>query len=527
MTRRLCSPRLSIVLALIVAALALAQSSARGVVSAKDKMAVLDLEAVGTGKVEASAMTERLREALLDSGKVALMDRSQMNTLLDEQAFQQATCTGADCTAKAGKLLGVEKILSGKVVKLTDTGWQVSAQIVQVETAQTLKAQSIQFTGDLMALIDQGIPDLASRLDQARNPAPAGAEGQGPNAPSGEKKELVAVMDLEAVGSSRTEAVAISERLREMILNSGRVTLVDRAKISAVLDERALQQASCVSQKCTVDVGKVLGVRRMVTGKVMRLSESGWQLSGLLLDVETAETLRAGSVLYSGNVMSLLDKPVRELSARVLGPIVVALPAKSAPALPASPPVASSIVRADAEPVSADIQKSFAYLTARRNKVFGPGETVRLAVFPFSQQGNMLGSDDNIAPDVVRPMRIGLRRVAKTVVEHSWYPYLGPSLRNDGSIPKGARGTFSSAPDKEFVQKKGRALGVDGVLMVHLYLPAVGGGASSYVVAWLEDVQTGRITEVQRPLITGGKWRMWDMVAEAVEDAVQRFRDGF
>jgi TolB-like protein len=132
--------------------------------SSRDMVAVLDLDAVGASKVEASAMTDRLREELLRTGKFTLVDRSQMQAVLDEQALQQTGCTTQECAVQVGKVLGVKKIVSGRVTKIADTQWLLSAQIVDVETAETLRAESLRFRGDYFSMLDEGIVTLVAKL---------------------------------------------------------------------------------------------------------------------------------------------------------------------------------------------------------------------------------------------------------------------------------------------------------------------------------------------------------------------------
>jgi hypothetical protein len=105
-------------------------------------------------------------------------------------------------------------------------------------------------------------------------------------------KELIAVLDLQPVGASEPEAQALTDRLREVLLDSGQFVLVDRSQMEAVLEEQALQQTGCTSQECAVQVGRILGVRKLVAGKVVKISEDVWLLTALLVDVETAQTLK-------------------------------------------------------------------------------------------------------------------------------------------------------------------------------------------------------------------------------------------
>lgn len=126
-------------------------------------------------------------------------------------------------------------------------------------------------------------------------------------------KELVAVLDLSAVEASDAEAAALTNRMRELLLKSGRVTLVDRSQMKAVLDEQALQQTGCTTQECAVQVGRVLGVRKIVAGEVIKVSDEVWLVSALMVDVETAETLRLESLRHRGDFFALMDEGVKRL----------------------------------------------------------------------------------------------------------------------------------------------------------------------------------------------------------------------
>ena len=163
------------VCAALLPGMALAQRSAAPAgASGKELIAVVDLEAIGASKVEATAMTDRLREELLKGGRYTLVDRSQMSAVLEEQALQQTGCTSQECAVKVGKTLGVRKIVVGRVTKVSDELWQVSAQLIDVETSETQMAESIRHRGDFFNLLDSVIVNLAVKLSQAAS-APVAA----------------------------------------------------------------------------------------------------------------------------------------------------------------------------------------------------------------------------------------------------------------------------------------------------------------------------------------------------------------
>jgi formylglycine-generating enzyme required for sulfatase activity len=150
--------------------------------------------------------------------------------------------------------------------------------------------------------------------------------------------ELVAVMDLQPVEARPAEALAITNQLRTHLLKTGKFTLVDRSQMEEILKEQALQQTGCTSEECAVQVGKLLGVRKIVAGSVTKLSDQLWQVSVLVLDVETAQTLQAETETYEGNLLTVIRGGVPDLAARLAGtgrppatPVAISPPATAAP----------------------------------------------------------------------------------------------------------------------------------------------------------------------------------------------------
>jgi hypothetical protein len=150
-------------------------------------------------------------------------------------------------------------------------------------------------------------------------------------------KELVAVLEFDVVGATKAEAAAITDRLQDALLKQNKYTLVDRSQIDRILSEQAFQQEGCTTSECAVRVGRVLGVRKIVAGRLTKIDAQTWQLSGQLLDVETAETLKAETLPHQGSYFSLLNEVPVMLAARLSGD-------ESRPAMAAGPVVAPPTV---------------------------------------------------------------------------------------------------------------------------------------------------------------------------------------
>jgi Curli production assembly/transport component CsgG/Cysteine rich repeat len=137
----------------------------------RELVAVLDLDGVGTNKAQISAVSDELRARLLNSGKFRLVNRDQTNAILNEQAFQQEACTSEDCAVKAGKLLGVKHLVTGRITHLDEGLWQVAAQIVDVESAETLKAVTVVQHGGFEKVLSEAVPGVAAQLTEAASTA--------------------------------------------------------------------------------------------------------------------------------------------------------------------------------------------------------------------------------------------------------------------------------------------------------------------------------------------------------------------
>jgi formylglycine-generating enzyme required for sulfatase activity len=81
-------------------------------------------------------LSENIRSEVIRSGKYKVMERSQMDKVLKEQAFQMTGCVAKECMVEAGQLLGVGKIIIGSL-GLVGRTYHLSLSQVNVETGET------------------------------------------------------------------------------------------------------------------------------------------------------------------------------------------------------------------------------------------------------------------------------------------------------------------------------------------------------------------------------------------------------
>ncbi|MBI4977715.1 MAG: hypothetical protein HZC28_09545 [Spirochaetes bacterium] len=103
----------------------------------KMRVGILAFAAKGVTATEAGIVEELFRSEIVASGRFDLLDRSNMDSLLKEQAFQQTGCTESTCAVNVGKMLNMEYMMYGAVMKL-GRAYIVSTGMVDIETGKVV-----------------------------------------------------------------------------------------------------------------------------------------------------------------------------------------------------------------------------------------------------------------------------------------------------------------------------------------------------------------------------------------------------
>ncbi len=99
---------------------------------------------------------------------------------------------------------------------------------------------------------------------------------------------MIGVLDLEANNVDTGEAAAITNRLRLSLSQTQVFRLIERANMDQILEEVGFQlTGACDTDECIIQVGKILGARKMVAGSVSKVG-SMYTLQIRLIDIETS-----------------------------------------------------------------------------------------------------------------------------------------------------------------------------------------------------------------------------------------------
>jgi TolB-like protein len=120
----------------------------------KLRIAILDFTNTGgLSKQETGTLGNRLRSMLVKTNAFIVLERGQMDDILDEQGFQQTGCTTTECAVEMGRLLNVQKMISGTIGKLGKT-YTIDLSLIDVQTAEIEKSFFRDFKGEIDGLLD-------------------------------------------------------------------------------------------------------------------------------------------------------------------------------------------------------------------------------------------------------------------------------------------------------------------------------------------------------------------------------------
>ena len=130
-------------------------------------LAVIDFEGKGVTQIEASALTDKLRTEIINLGNVTLVERGEMDEILQEQGFQQTGCVSSECMVEVGLLLGATQIVGGSISRVGNT-FSVSARIIDIETGKIINSANYDYSGVIDELLISGMRNISQLLFLAK-----------------------------------------------------------------------------------------------------------------------------------------------------------------------------------------------------------------------------------------------------------------------------------------------------------------------------------------------------------------------
>ena len=126
--------------------------------------AVFPMQARGVDSNSVRIIEDALANSLMQTGKLRLLERSQMEAVLREQGFQESgACEGSECAIQVGKLLGIQQAVVASLGLLGRT-WVLNARLVNVGTGEILASSQRSLTGEVDHALTNLVPKVAADL---------------------------------------------------------------------------------------------------------------------------------------------------------------------------------------------------------------------------------------------------------------------------------------------------------------------------------------------------------------------------
>lgn len=132
------------------------------------------------------------------------------------------------------------------------------------------------------------------------------------------QKATLAIVDLEGIGVSQTEAVALSNRLRNELFRLDAFEVVERGMMTNILTEQNFQMTGCTSNDCLVELGQLLGAEQILGGSISKVEEI-ITVSVRLIDVETGRVIQVSDYDLVGSLSEILTMGMKEVAVRLSG----------------------------------------------------------------------------------------------------------------------------------------------------------------------------------------------------------------
>lgn len=140
---------------------------------------------------------------------------------------------------------------------------------------------------------------------------------------NGREKTTIAIIDFKNTSNKRDLDYlqkAIPEALITRLAESGKLDIVERARLEDAIKEMQLSMTGIVDQSAAVEIGKAVGANAILVGSFLEIG-GVIQLNARLIDVETSKVLIA-KVVKGGvgtEIFNLMDELAASIEQKLVG----------------------------------------------------------------------------------------------------------------------------------------------------------------------------------------------------------------
>ncbi|GEM_PF-5794349 len=181
------------------------------------------------------------------------------------------------------------------------------------------------------------------------------------SAQSGFQRTKIAVLDFEVIGDKAENGsigTMVAEWFITSIVKTGRFDVVERALMKKIIEEQKLSAAGVIDEDSATKIGKILGVKAIVTGSVLTLKDR-IEVNSRLINVENGSIIAAESIRNesNGDTRSLVE----QLTVKIINNF----------------PLTGYIVKKSAKTVIIDLGSDSGLTTGTEFAVYKEGEVIK------------------------------------------------------------------------------------------------------------------------------------------------------
>ena len=130
------------------------------------------------------------------------------------------------------------------------------------------------------------------------------------------RPQTIAIFDFTGNGVSDEIVYTLTDRLRSEIMNFKKITVVERKRLDAVMQEQKIQISGCVDE-CLIELGKLLGSSSIIVGSIGKVG-SYYTINARKINATTSEVESAISFDSKNNIDRLLVEGIKEVSHQLI-----------------------------------------------------------------------------------------------------------------------------------------------------------------------------------------------------------------
>ena len=120
----------------------------------------------------------------------------------------------------------------------------------------------------------------------------------------------IAVVDFNGNNISNGDVRALTDRLRVELFKTKYFKVIEREMMEEVLKEQGFQQTGCTTDECMVQIGRLIGVQKIIGGSISKVGNI-YSVSSRIVNVETGEIEKTEVYDHTGNIGQLLTEGMR------------------------------------------------------------------------------------------------------------------------------------------------------------------------------------------------------------------------